>query len=189
MEEVEGLTENSEEHIHHAAHSGPQWASWVALSTAILATLAAISALLSGSNANEAMLQQLEASDQWGYYQAKGIKGAVAETYSGLLVAAGKPADPKLDEKVARYREEQEKISEGAKELQTESRASFGRHEIFSKSVTLFQVSIAVSAISVLTKRQRYWFVSLVFGAGGLIFLFLGLAKQFGPALGGHGGH
>jgi hypothetical protein len=67
MSEVEGLTEGAEEHIHHAAHSGPQWASWVALSTVILAVLAALSAFLSGFNETEALINRQLASDQWSY--------------------------------------------------------------------------------------------------------------------------
>jgi hypothetical protein len=43
----------------------------VALSTAILALLAAIASLLAGEYANEAMMDQIEAADQWSYYQAK----------------------------------------------------------------------------------------------------------------------
>ena len=186
MSEVEGLTENAEEHIHHAAHSGPQWASWVALSTVVLAVFAALASFLSGSNVDEAMLHQMQASDQWAYYQAKGIKGAIADAKNDLLVAVGKPSDPKLEEKLARYKEEQEKISEQAKELEGEKNAELTLHKSFSKGVILLQIGIAVSAVSVLTKKRRYWFVSLVFGAGGLIFFVLGLFQQFGGHGGGH---
>src|SRR2546427_1180411 len=48
-----------------------------ALSAAVLAALAAVASLLSGHYSNEAMLEQLRASDQWNYYQAKGIKASV----------------------------------------------------------------------------------------------------------------
>jgi hypothetical protein len=44
------------------------------LSTAILAVSAAIAGLLSGQHVNEAMMNQMKASDQWNYYQAKSIK-------------------------------------------------------------------------------------------------------------------
>ncbi|HEY8966786.1 MAG TPA: DUF4337 family protein, partial [Candidatus Methylacidiphilales bacterium] len=84
MSEVEGLTESSEEHIHHAAHSGPQWASWVALSTVFLAVLAAIAAFLSGFNETEALINRQLASDQWSYYQAKGLKGNTADEAASL---------------------------------------------------------------------------------------------------------
>lgn len=181
MSEVEGLTESSEEHIHHAAHSGPKWVSGVALSTAILAALAAIAALLSGSNEGEAALHQQQSSDQWAYYQAKGIKASITEARSDVFVAAGKPADAKLEEKLARYKEEQEKISEKAKDLEGERDRELHSHHIYSKGVTLFQIAIAIGAISVLTKQRRYWAVSLAFGILGLVFLVFGLNAQFGP--------
>jgi Domain of unknown function (DUF4337) len=40
--------------------------------------------------------------------------------------------------------------------------------------VTMFQIAIAVAAISALTKKRRFWIVSLVFGAVGCVFLILG---------------
>ena len=84
MEEVEGLTENSEETIQERAHEGPHWSSWVALTTAVLAAMAAVAAFLSGHNETEAMLHQMKASDQWTYYQAKGIKSKEDENTDKL---------------------------------------------------------------------------------------------------------
>ena len=58
----------------------------ISLTTAILAVLAALASLRAGATVNEALLLkteatrlQSEASDQWAYYQAKGIKAAVQE--------------------------------------------------------------------------------------------------------------
>ncbi|SDT99239.1 protein of unknown function [Verrucomicrobium sp. GAS474] len=195
MSEVEGLTEQAEEHIHHAAHSGPQWASWVALSTVILAVLAALSAFLSGFNETEALINRQLASDQWSYYQAKGLKGNTAKASADLFTLLSKPGPESQEsiknyrEEQTRYKEEQEKIKETATEFEHESNAALHNHETYSKGVILFQIAIAVSAVSVLTKRRRYWIVSLVGGAGGLLFLLCGLLQQFGPHLGGHGGH
>lgn len=71
MEEAEVPLEQTHEHVNHSAeHSGERWISWVALSTALLAVLAAIAGLLSGKHANEAMISQIEAADHWAYYQA-----------------------------------------------------------------------------------------------------------------------
>jgi Domain of unknown function (DUF4337) len=65
MEEAEVPLEHLHEHAQETAmHSRESWISWVALSTAILAVLAAIASLLSGEHANEAMLNQIEASSQ-----------------------------------------------------------------------------------------------------------------------------
>src|ERR1700694_3425222 len=103
MEEAEVPLEDLQEHVHHTAeHSGESWISWVALSTAILAVLAAIAGLLSGKHANEAMMSQIEVSDQWAYYQAKSIKASVLDTKMALVAAP----DEKDREKAARYEEE-----------------------------------------------------------------------------------
>ena len=77
MEEPEIPLEHLHEQAHESAeHSDQKWISWVALSTAVLAVLAAIAGLLSGKHANEAVMSQIQASDQWNYYQAKSIKAA-----------------------------------------------------------------------------------------------------------------
>src|SRR6266536_3721402 len=115
MEEAEVPLEHLHEQVHHSAeHSGENWISWVALSTAILAVLAAIAGLLSGKHANEAMMSQIEASDQWGYYQAKSIKAAVLDAKISLATAA----DEKDREKAARYEEEQYQIKSEAEQKQ-----------------------------------------------------------------------
>jgi Na+-translocating ferredoxin:NAD+ oxidoreductase RnfD subunit len=171
MEEAEIPLEHLHEEIHHhAEHGGPPWISWVALSTAILAVLAAIAGLLSGSHANEAMMNQIEASDQWLYYQAKSIKASVLEAKTTLAAEATE----KDKEKAAKYQEEQTEIKAEAEHKETEAKSNFHKHKVFADSVTMFQIAIAIAAISALTRKRRYWFVSLVFGLVGLVFLAFG---------------
>src|ERR1700740_2719776 len=111
MEEAEIPLEHLHEEVHHSAeHSSEEWISWVALSTAILAVLAAIAGLLSGKHANEAMMSQIEAADQWNYYQAKSIKASVLDAKMSLATVA----DQKDHEKAARYEEEQSEIKNEA---------------------------------------------------------------------------
>jgi len=170
MEGPEVPLEHLHEHIHHhAEHGGMAWISWVALSTAILAVLAAIAGLLSGAYANEAMMSQIQASDQWGYYQAKSIKASILEAKTTLP----EDATAKDKEKAAQYQEEQVEIKREAEHKQAEARSSFHKHEVFARSVTMFQIAIAIAAISALTKRRRFWLVSLVFGSAGAVFLVL----------------
>jgi len=172
MEEAEVPLESVHEHVHHEAeHSRERWISWVALSTAILAVLAAITGLLSGQHANEAMMNQIEASDQWAYYQAKGIKAAVLDAKMTLSSAPNEQDKSKAE----RYQEEQAEIQNEAKAKETEAKTHFHRHETFAHGVTMFQIAIAVAAISALTAKRRFWLVSLVFGAVGCVFLVLGL--------------
>jgi len=175
VEEAEVPLEQLHEDIHHRAeHSGERWISWVALSTALLAVLAAISSLVSGMRANEAMMSQIESSDHWAYYQAKGIKAAVLDAKMTLSGTATEQDRAKAHQ----YQEEQTEIQKEARAKETMAKASFHQHEVFARGVTMFQIAIAIAAISALTKRQIYWFVSMLIGAVGCIFLALGFAAH-----------
>ena len=90
------------------------------------------------------------------------------------LEAEGKSINPKDAAKVTQYKEEQDAIQRIALEREHASEEHIRRHLIFARSVTLFQVAIAISAISVLTRRRRFWLVSLVFGAVGAAFAIQG---------------
>ncbi len=171
VEEAEVPLEHLHEHVHHSAeHGGEAWISWVALSTAMLAVFAAITGLLSGKHANEAMMNQIEASDQWSYYQAKSVKAALLDAKMSLATVT----DEKDHAKAARYEEEQTEIKSEAERKQADAKSNFHRHEVYARGVTMFQIAIAVAAISALTKKRRFWLVSLLFGAAGCVFVMLG---------------
>jgi hypothetical protein len=170
MEEAEVPLEHLQEQVHHKAeHSGETWISWVALSTAILAVLAAIAGLLSGQHVNEAVMNQIEASDQWNYYQAKSIKASVLDAKMSLTGAPNESDQAKRD----RYEKEQEEIKSDAEHKEAAAKSNFHKHEVFAHGVTMFQIAIAIAAISALTRKRSFWFVSLVFGAVGCVFLIL----------------
>jgi hypothetical protein len=168
MEEAEVPLEHLHEQVHHTAeHSGETWISWVALTTAILAVLAAIAGLLSGQHANEAMMNQIEASDQWNYYQAKSIKASVLDAKMSLAGAPNESDQSTRD----RYEKEQEKIKSEAEHKEAAAKLNFHKHEVFARGVTMFQIAIAIAAISALTRKPKFWIVSLLFGLVGCAFL------------------
>ncbi len=185
MEEIEVPTEHLQEEMHHhAEHARERWVSRVALSSAILAALAAVSAMLSGHHANEAMIDQIHASDKWAYYQAKSIKASLLSTKRELLAAQGKKAEAEAgdadgggadSDKAEKYAKQQEEISAEARAEEASSKAHLLRHETLARAVTLFQIGIAIGAIAALTKRRKYWWVSMAAGAAGIGFLVAGL--------------
>ena len=176
MEEIEVPIEHLHKAIEEEAEkSMDNWIMKLALSSALIAVFAAVCALLAGHHANEAMINQLKANDQWSFYQAKGIKSAVAESKVDLIKALGKA--PKKDDvdKIKRYTREQAEIQKKALEGQKLAEEHLSRHNTLSKGVTLFQIAIAVSAIAALTRRKWLWYGSLVFSLVGLFFLANGL--------------
>jgi hypothetical protein len=179
MEEMENYAEHiheeSNEHAHHVLSQGKEkWVLYVALTTAVVAVLAAITGLLAGDHADEAMLAQIHSSDQWAYYQAKGIKTDVLSSANEIIVAMGKPPIARDTAKVKANKKEQAKIMAEAKAFQKESDGHVAKHKILARGVTLFQVAIAIGAISIITKRKELWMASIGFALIGIFFLLQG---------------
>jgi len=182
-EESEIPTEKLHEAIHEELeHEGGRFLKLIALTTALFAACAAVVALLAGSTVNEALVLkteatrlQAQASDQWAYYQAKGIKAAVAEASRTSWLAIGKEAPPAYAESQTRYTREQEAIKKAAedKERQRDDREReadtlLRRHHGYANAVALFQVSIALGAVAALTRTRAVWFGSGLVGLAGL---------------------
>jgi hypothetical protein len=189
MEEIEVPLEQSQEHIlehakehgEHSEHTQGGWIGRLALTSAILAVLAAVAALFAGHHANEAMIEQMHASDNWNFYQAKGIKSAILTARADIIQSLGKTLNDSDKEKIQKYKDEQAEIKEKADEETKASGDHMHTHEIFAEAVTMFQVAIAISAIAILTRKRRFWYVSLAFGAIGLMFFAQALLSTVIP--------
>lgn len=173
MPEIEVPTEHLHEHIHHQAHSNGGWVNKVALTAALLAVLAAITALLAGHYANEAMIEQIQASNQWAYFQAKSIKSSVVESRVNLMQEMGKEPYAKDLSKIEEYKKEQTEISEIARDKEVHSATHLKMHNTLAKGVTIFQISIAICAIAAIASRKWLWYASIFLGAIGSGFLIL----------------
>src|SRR5438132_13098825 len=186
-EEPEIQTENLHEAIQEEMErQGGRLIKAVAVTTALLAAIAAVAALRAGGTANEALMLeteatrlQAEASDQWAYYQAKGIKAAVQEASRTSWLSIGKEPPSQYGEAQRRYGKEQADIASKAKEKEAERDAKASeaahllyKHHRFANSVALFQVAIALGAVAALARNRWIWFVSLFLGLAGVI-LFL----------------
>lgn len=180
------------ERLHEAIHEelekeGGAFLKRIALTTALLAALAAISALYAGATVNEALVLkteatrlQAEASDQWAYYQAKGIKAAVAEASGSAWQALGKPAPPQFAANQARYAQQQKDIEKAAREKEHERDVRseeadhlLHRHHRFADTVALYQVAIALGAVAALTRNRLAWLASILLGVGGTVLLLV----------------
>jgi hypothetical protein len=149
--------------------------SRVAVTTAILATFASLAAMFSTSHLNQAMLDQIKSSDQWAYYQAKGVKLAVLESKMELVSALARPVEGENVERADRYRQEQETIKGEAAGREASAEDHRRRHVTLGRASTGFQIAIALAAIALLSKRAILWHASMVLGATGSVFFVWGL--------------
>jgi hypothetical protein len=179
----ETIQEKLEEH-------GGSFLRHVALTTAIFAAVAALSALQAGHTVNEALALKMDAarletaaSDQWAYYQAKGIKSAVAQASASVWLALGKAPPPELAANVKRYGAEQDSIRHDATEFEhrrdeasLEADVLLRRHGFFANAVALLQVAIALGAVAALTRIRMVWVLSMLLGLAGLALFMWPLA-------------
>jgi Domain of unknown function (DUF4337) len=184
--ETENLRETIKEELEH---DGGSFLKRIALTTAILAACAAVAALRAGATVNEALVLkteatrlQAEASDQWAYYQAKGLKAAVQEASAASWLAIGKEAPAKFTEEQKRYKQEQVEIKKKAEEKEHERDEKskeadhlLHKHHGFANTVALFQVSIALGAVAALTRNKPVWFGSMGVGLIGLVLFAMAL--------------
>ena len=159
------------------------WVRYLSISTAIIAVLAAIASLVSGNYANDALLDknnailaQSKASDQWNYYQAKGIKKNIAEAF------LAQSANDALKADIAKYTTQQLDIQKGAlgyeakaEELNTHSEYFLGKHHKAAISVTLFQIAIALSAMAALLRQKYLWVLSMSAALVALVYVAMAL--------------
>ena len=185
-EDAEVDMDSLNERIHEAVEEeGGRLLKIVALTTACLAALAAIASLQAGATVNEALVLKTEAtqlqnraSDQWAYYQAKGIKSAVVQASAAAWSAAGKAVPTALTTISQHYLADQQTAAAAAKQLEHErdekSAAAdhlLHRHHGFANAVALFQVAIALGAVTALTRSRPVYIGSLLLGMVGLVCL------------------
>jgi hypothetical protein len=174
--ELEHAAQHAAQESHHGV-GGRSMTNQIAMFTAVIATVGAIFAYMGGAtqaNAslykNNAAIKKTEASNQWNYYQAKSSKQNLYEVTMVLL-----PDDRKESyrKEIDRYKLEKAEIKLAAEKLEAEatdwdrqSDDQIHQHHRWAQATTILQVSIALAAIALLTKKR--WLELGMFGVGGL---------------------
>ena len=180
MEETQLDIHMHREHLAHHTGKGDPLTTGVSITIAVLAVATAIvgsveSMETSGAilESNKATLSQGHASDQWAFYQAKGIKKRLDE----MTADAGGPRAVQAAEKARQEGQEQKTITLEARAFERErdqARASAdfheARHPVLTMAAALLQISIAISTIAIITRRVWPWIGALLGGALGLVF-------------------
>jgi hypothetical protein len=183
LEELDARLEKAVKSVKET--NSPQWMRVLSLLTAVLAVFTAWASLKGGGfsgrammSKNEAVFNQARASDQWAFFQSKGIKGMIKESELDRSQGAKRK---KLQEDIARYDQEKAEISAKAKALEDKANecnelvTKLGQPgKAFGYSVTLFQVGIALSGLAALTKRRWIWFFGLGVAVCGLAYFAQG---------------
>lgn len=171
-------------HDHEVEHaveqSGGGMINQIAMFTAVIATVGAVFAYMGGAtqaNAglykNNAAIKKTEASNQWNFFQAKSTKQSLAEISRDLAPVEADKA--KYQAKIDRYEKEKKDIETDARKLEEQStewdKRSDGQmhqHHRWAQATTALQVSIALAAIAILTRKRWLEWGMFAVGAVGL---------------------
>jgi hypothetical protein len=148
------------------------WTKYVSLTVVIIAVIAAVAAQWSGKYGSRVQISQLQASDQWSYYEAKSIKQHLDESALVQLRQSGSTNNPvvaaqinKLAANLARYDKEKADIQVQAKDLEKQRDAASAKGGRMGLAVSILSVSIATASICTVTKKKPLWFVAMIMAA------------------------
>jgi len=161
-----------------------KWMGWLALSTAIMAVLAALTTLYVGKYSSRAIMHQGLESDQWAFYQAKSIKQHSFEMSRTALELQfrsqkGLSADvaddfkktlAKYGEDIKRYETEKKEIKDKAEGIAKIKHKAQDMGGNFAYALIFLQIAIMLSSLASLTKRHYLWYIALVCNIGWLFF-------------------
>lgn len=175
-----------------------KWMNYLAMTTVIFAVCATLSTFKGGGYGSKALLNQTNASDQWAFYQAKGIKSTLTsnqkdnlELQKELLSIESHAKDDltkydgrisKYEQDIKRYEMEKTEIKAKAEAFIKERDACQEHSAQFGLAVIFLQVTILLSSIAGLLKKKPVWYLSLGIGVIGIIFFldgFLLFLKTF----------
>ena len=196
MTEASEIAERIHGH-HEAAHSAEADANFRKLTgiyLGIVAMLLAITAL-GGSNATKTMTNaNIQASDIYGYYQAKDIRQAVyrltaEQLEAELLAQPGMPdaARSKIEGAIKRYRDRAERYESDpstgagkqellakAKEWEAKRDHAAERDPNFDFAEALFQIAIVLGSVSIVAASRSLVKLSGVLAVGGTLLMLNG---------------
>lgn len=189
---MENTHENLEhiEHHQHAAHSGG-FDRNVAMSMAIIAAVLATVTMLSHRAHNETIRLQTEANilrtqatDEWGYYQAKNTRRHAYQSNIELLEmmprASGtedryKKTKADWDKQLSDYKaelpghkEKAEKLGVDADERMTKSVETHHRGDRYDLAELASELGLVLCSLAVLTKRGMFWWIGVLAAIAGI---------------------
>ena len=182
---VHGPHDHALEHANQGEHgdtahrgiSGGSLVNQIAMYTALIATVGAIFSYMGGATQadaglfkNNAAIKKTEASNQWNYFQSKSTKQSLAEISRDLAPASQQPA---YQAKMDRYEKEKKEIEVDARKLEAQSTdwdkrsdEQMHQHHRWAQATTALQVSIALAAIALLTRKK--WLEWGMFGVSAI---------------------
>ncbi|HXP51620.1 MAG TPA: DUF4337 domain-containing protein [Bacteroidia bacterium] len=168
-----------------------KWLNYLSITTILIALCATLSTYMGGNHSSTSMQSQIQASDQWAFFQSKSIKEYLYSVQIDNLKTELLTTQPgaaydsitkhisEYSKSVAKYKTEKDQIGKDAKQLEAVRDDSQKHGSAFGLAVVFLEVSILLSSIAGLLKAKQIWYVSMVPGLIGIIYFINGFLLFF----------
>jgi hypothetical protein len=150
-------------------------AGWVIV---VFAALLAINTYMAGGNSSKVLNNTIDANNTYAFYQAKSIKGTLAEMALDDAVARGdKKKAEALEKKIARYEsdpatgEGKKELLAKAKSLEAERAIAKQRSPWYTYGGSLLQIAIVLLTASILSVKDSLYKASIGVGSFAVILI------------------
>jgi hypothetical protein len=157
------------------AHKSPSWHKQVALSSLILAVLAALGGLLAGITAHESLFERTQEIIAVSRLEGDRVSVEVLRAKHEILAGLGEPVDPAEIAQIQAYEEEARELEREAGREEEQAQATGYSHLVLAIAVTVLSVGITLSGMAVVVDERWLWVAGMAIGACGILGLILGI--------------
>jgi hypothetical protein len=181
MSELTEITETAQDAVIEAVESKevgeeePRWHRQVALTTMIMALLAAFAGLLSGVTANEALLERTREIIAVSHLEGDRAFVETLKSKHEILTALGETPDQGEIERVAAFEEKMRELEATTAREEALVLTVTNAHLVFATAVTLLSLGITMGGMAVVIERKLLWTAGLVIGAVGAVCVGMGV--------------
>jgi hypothetical protein len=158
----------------------------VAIAVALLATFMGICNVKDGDIRQSMQQMQAKSVDDWGYYQARNIRGEVAAATADQLTLAEAtapvPLRPQYDAKIKEYQgiaddqdaKKKKNMSDGQDDAKVYELLTY-HYDQFDLADALISVAISLFALTTLTQKRPLFYFALIPASFGILMGLAGL--------------
>ncbi len=158
-----------------AVEMRPRWHEQVALSTLVMAMLAAVGALLAGIAVQEATMERMQEIIDFSILEGDRVEVEILKAKHEILIGLGKTPDQSEMEQIHFFEEEKERLGKEVTLEEAYIQSSMSVHLILAMAVTILSVGITLCGAAIVVDMKYLWIAGLVFGVIGTIGLGAGI--------------
>jgi hypothetical protein len=149
----------------------------VALTIAILAICTSFVSNRGDNSKTASILKTAEASNQWGYFQAKSTKAQLTAMHGDLLVRLSseergedvRPQARHLGQEAQRYDLEKLDIKKAAESMTAQAAHFSAINDRCDQAALYLQIAVVICSVSILAQSHKFWYLGMVLGTIGMI--------------------